>query len=46
MSFFFYAKIKEERGHETETKAFYGRIYGYAHTGWNTLYEWYNSICS
>ena len=27
-------------------KAFYGRIYGYAHTGWNTLYEWNNSICS
>ena len=24
----------------------FGRIYGYAHTGWNTLYEWNNSICS
>ena len=22
------------------------QIYGYAHTGWNTLCEWYNSICS
>ena len=42
----FFDKIKEERAHETETKTFYGRIFGDAYTAWYTFHEQYYSICS